>query len=159
MAVTVGRNVGARYERRLRRYFEYAVVVIVVSLLGVGMTERLSHLQGHVETLTLQSEVDTLRAAVVLEGIRKIRGTLPGSNPMELLEAPFQVYEGVTESVDIPELNLGVWIFDKTAGVLIYRAKHETTELPDNLPGRVLTLGVDRGNGDESDMYLVTGSQ
>ncbi|MEX0732037.1 MAG: hypothetical protein WED00_16900 [Aquisalimonadaceae bacterium] len=130
------------------------MVAVLVSMLGLAIMNRIEHLQSHVETLTLQTSVDAMRTAVALAAIGKRVPPAPGSNPVQLLEDRPAGYEGSADSVDIKEVAPGSWWFDEREGVLLYRTRHETAGLPNNLPGRVLLLKIVIEGEDKRRMWL-----
>lgn len=105
----------------MRRYYEFAVVVILVSILALVLLRALGVAQKDMEEAGVQAEVAAIRTQM-LEAVahrETFGGQLPKSdNPMEWIAA--RPYNYLGERDGIPEES-GVWYFDKNAKILVYR--------------------------------------
>ncbi len=105
----------------MRRYYEFALVVVVLGLISLFMLQRLNAVRDNMEEATVQSDVASMQMHL-LETIahREIfGGTLPASeNPVDWLPSPPRAYLGVLDQA--PAEN-SVWYFDQRQKVLVYR--------------------------------------
>lgn len=105
----------------MRRYYEFALVVILVCLLALVLLHALSAAQKEMEEAAVQAEVAAIRTQI-LEAVahrETFGGQLPLSeNPMDWIAAkPFN-YAGAWDAA--PQGG-GIWFFDKNGKVLVYR--------------------------------------
>nr|WP_224747028.1 prepilin-type N-terminal cleavage/methylation domain-containing protein [Pelovirga terrestris] len=109
---------------------ELAVVVLVISVVGLVALHYYYKLMVDIERTTMERDVSAMRTAIGLQIAAHYAGGRmaelegwTGGNPMVLLVAPPENYGGVVEQVDL-ELKKGRWYFDKSRGVLIYLARN-----------------------------------
>ena len=108
-------------------YFEFAVVAIILAILGGVMLQKMVFYQQEAERLAVDKMLGTLRAALAVEAAALyLRGKedqipqLAKKNPMDLLKLPPPNYLG---EIDDPKLALpaeGVWYFDRSSSTLSY---------------------------------------
>lgn len=105
----------------MRRYYEFAVVVIVVSLLALALMARFDQAQSDIEEAAVQAGFVAMRAQL-LEAVahrEAFGGALPASdNPADWLETPLHAYRG---ALDAPPAEHSVWYFDRVDRTLHYR--------------------------------------
>lgn len=109
---------------------ELAVVVLVISAVGLVALHYYYKLMVDIERTTMERDVSAIRSAIGLQiAAHYVAGKMTelegwtGGNPMELLVEPPDNYRGVIEQVDL-ELKKGSWYFDKSRGILIYLARN-----------------------------------
>ena len=107
------------------RKLEYFVVAVVLSVAVTVFLERVGSLQREIEEAAVQSEVSALRVEILdrLSHREVFGGPLPASeNPVDWAGRQPQPYAG---SLDGPPQETGVWYFDTSARVLVYRSRHD----------------------------------
>lgn len=105
----------------MRRYLEFAVVAIVLSVLGLVLTRSLGKVQRDMEEAGLQAEVAALRTQLIERVAHRetFGGQLPASdNPLDWVAARPANYLGEREGVPAETV---VWYYDKKLGELVYR--------------------------------------
>lgn len=112
---------------------ELAVVVVIIGTLFLFSYQKYLDLLIDVEKASVEQTVGVLRSAVgmkvakmVVDGKIGELKNYEGGNPIYLLaEVPIN-YEGeITDPQTLGE-RTGIWFFDKTAKLLIYRVKNRT---------------------------------
>lgn len=105
----------------MRRYYEFALVVVILGLISLFLLQRLNAVRDEMEEATVQSEV----ASMQMQLIEKIAhretfgGKLPASeNPVDWLSSPPRAYLG---SLDLAPAEVSVWYFDRSKKVMVYR--------------------------------------
>ncbi len=105
----------------MRRYYEFAVVVILVSILALVLLGALGTAQKDMEEAGVQAEAAAIRTQM-LETVahrETFGGQLPKSdNPMDWITARPYNYLGERDGMPAES---GVWYFDKNAKILAYR--------------------------------------
>lgn len=105
----------------MRRYYEFAIVVILISILALVLLRALGIAQKDMEEAGVQAEAAAMRTQI-LEAVahrETFGGKLPSSdNPMEWIAARPHNYIGEQNGAS-PER--GVWYFDKNTKILNYR--------------------------------------
>ncbi len=105
----------------MRRYYEFAVVVILVSILALVLLGALGTAQKDMEEAGVQAEAAAIRTQM-LETVahrETFGGQLPKSdNPMDWITARPYNYLGERDGMPVES---GVWYFDKNAKILAYR--------------------------------------
>lgn len=105
----------------MRRYYEFALVVILISVLALVLLRALGVAQKDMEEAGVQAEAAAIRTQI-LEAVahrETFGGQLPpGDNPMDWISA--RPYNYVGERNGVPAES-GVWFFDKNAKILVYR--------------------------------------
>lgn len=105
----------------MRRYYEFALVVILVSVLALVLLRSLGIAQKDMEEAGVQAEAASIRTQM-LEAVahrETFGGSLPKSdNPMDWIDA--RPYNYIGERDGTPKES-GVWFFDKNGKVLSYR--------------------------------------
>ena len=109
---------------------ELAVVILVISVVGLVALHYYYKLMVDIERTTMDRDLSAMRSAIGLQiaahyaagKMAELEGWT-GGNPMELLVDPPANYRGVVDSVD-SQLKNGNWYFDKSRGVLIYLARN-----------------------------------
>lgn len=105
----------------MRRYYEFAIVVVLISVLALVLLRALGVAQKDMEEAGVQAEAAAIRTQI-LETVahrETFGGQLPASdNPMLWIAA--RPYNYIGERDGVPG-ERGVWFFDKTTKILIYR--------------------------------------
>lgn len=105
----------------MRRYYEFALVVILVSIMALVLLRALGSAQSDMEEAGVQAEAAAIRTQL-LEAVahrETFGGQLPASdNPMDWIAA--RPYNYIGERGSMP-LESSVWYFDKNAKILAYR--------------------------------------
>lgn len=105
----------------MRRYYEFAVVVVVISVLALVLMKALGRAQGDMEEAMVQAEAAAIRAQLleVLAHREGFGGTLPKSdNPLDWVATVPPNYRG---ALDRSPAEKGIWYFDTGSGALVYR--------------------------------------
>ncbi|KXB30251.1 hypothetical protein AT959_12900 [Dechloromonas denitrificans] len=105
----------------MRRYYQFAVVVILVSILTLFLMQALGRAMSDMEEAGVQVEAAVIRTELleVLAHREIFGGELPKTdNPVEWVVSKPRNYLG---AVDKAPDESGVWYFDRQAGELIYR--------------------------------------
>lgn len=105
----------------VRRYIEFAVAAVIISVLFVILNGRLDEARKDVEEARMQSQVTALRLALLETAVHRqvSGGALPSSaNPMAWVDLAVENYVG--ERRGVPEEE-AVWYFDVEATELVYR--------------------------------------
>ena len=110
---------------------EFAVTVLVISIIGFVALHYYYKLMVDIERTTMERDLSAMRSAIGLQiAAHYASGRMAeledwtGGNPMELLVEPPANYIGVIEQVD-SELKNGSWYFDKSRGVLVYVVRND----------------------------------
>jgi hypothetical protein len=105
----------------MRRYYEFALVVVILGLISLFMLHRLNGVRDDMEEATVQSDVASMQMQL-LEKIahrETFGGSLPVSeNPVDWLPSPPRSYLG---GLDQAPAEASVWYFDLRQKVLVYR--------------------------------------
>jgi hypothetical protein len=105
----------------VRRYYEFALVVILVSIMALVLLRALGGAQSDMEEAGVQAEAAAIRTQL-LEAVahrETFGGQLPASdNPMDWIAA--RPYNYIGERGSMP-LESSVWYFDKNTKILAYR--------------------------------------
>lgn len=104
----------------MRRYFEFAVVVIIIAALGQAALSMLSRAQGDAEEARMQAEVMGVRAQLLEAAVHRetFGGSFPQSdNPMDWIVDRPSNYKG---ALDSPPPEKPSWYFDTQARELRY---------------------------------------
>jgi len=105
----------------MRRYYEFALVVILISVLALVLLRSLGLAQKDMEEAGVQAEAAAMRTQI-LEAVahrETFGGSLPSSdNPMEWIAARPYNYIGEQNGASTER---GVWYFDKNTKILNYR--------------------------------------
>lgn len=105
----------------MRRYYEFAVVVILVSILALVLMQALGRARSDMEEAGVQVEAAVIRTELqeVLVHRETYGGDLPKTdNPVEWGASKPRNYRGAVDKT--PE-ERAVWYFDQQARELIYR--------------------------------------
>lgn len=105
----------------MRRYYEFALVVIVIGVASLFLMERLNAVRDEMEDATVQTEVASIRSQLleVIAHRETFGGLLPNSeNPVDWLAVPIPKYQGAFDQA--PEAT-SVWYFDSQKKQLAYR--------------------------------------
>lgn len=105
----------------MRRYYEFALAVMLIGLLSLVLMQALQWTRRPLEEAGVQAEAAAIRAELLerLAHRETFGGALPGSdNPLDWTAARPANYLGVRDSV--PQ-QTGVWFFDTRTGELCYR--------------------------------------
>lgn len=105
----------------MRRYYEFAVVVILVSILGLVLLKALDGARDGLEEAGMQSDVAALRMGLIeVVAHREVAGgVLPMSdNPMDWVAYRPANYVG---ELDKTPGQKSVWYFDRQARMLVYK--------------------------------------
>ena len=105
----------------MRRYYEFALIVVIVSILATLLLYVLNDIQGDMEEAAVQAEVASIRSQLLERVAHReaFGGRLPDSdNPLEWITNRPPNYAG---ALDLPPANNGVWYFDTRSRELVYR--------------------------------------
>lgn len=115
----------------MRRYYEFALALIIVAVIFLFLLERLNRVRDDMEAAAVQAEFASMQMQL-LERIthREVfGGALPSSeNPVDWLAGAPKEYRGVLDSA--PQ-DVSVWYFDSRKKMLVYRFRdgHSATFL------------------------------
>ncbi|MFN4325341.1 MAG: hypothetical protein ACK4FP_05580 [Azonexus sp.] len=105
----------------MRRYYEFALVVVLVSILALVLLRALGGAQRDMEEAGVQAEAAAIRTQL-LESVahrEAFGGQFPVSdNPMDWIAS--RPYNYIGEQRAMPQES-GVWYFDINAKILVYR--------------------------------------
>lgn len=104
----------------MRRYYEFAVLVVILSICAILALGALSRAQKSAEETRLQVEVMSIRGQLMEVVVHRetFGGRLPQSdNPMEWIAEPPANYRG---AFNVMPDERGVWYFDNSAKQLVY---------------------------------------
>lgn len=105
---------------------EFVLVILLVSLLGGVLLDRLQFYQEQTEKAALEQTVGALRNALILQIAerlprgRQTLGELVASNPMEWLQTKPEKYLGDRFGPAPGEIPSGCWYFDLRDNTLVY---------------------------------------
>ncbi|MDP3539908.1 MAG: hypothetical protein Q8S26_14535 [Azonexus sp.] len=105
----------------MRRYYEFAVVIILLSILAVFLMQALGRARSDMEEAGVQAEVAAIRTELleVLVHRETFGGSLPKTdNPIDWVSSRPRNYLGVLDKA--PDAK-AVWYFNGQANELIYR--------------------------------------
>ena len=105
----------------MRRYYEFAVVVVLISILALVLLKALGRTSNEMEEASVQSEVSVIRIGLmeVVAHRETFSGSLPKSdNPLDWVATRPASYVGEVDGV--PDSKV-VWYFDRRARELVYR--------------------------------------
>lgn len=105
----------------MRRYYEFAIVVILIGILALVLLAALGRTGNEMEEAGVQAEVATIRLGLieVVAHRETFGGSLPKSdNPLDWVATRPAGYLGEVDGV--PE-SKAVWYFDRKARELVYR--------------------------------------
>jgi type II secretory pathway pseudopilin PulG len=133
----------------MRRYYEFAVVVVVISVLALVLMNALGRAQADMEEAMVQAEAAAIRSQLleVLAHREGFGGTLPKSdNPLDWVATVPPNYRGALDGV--PE-EKRIWYFDTGLGELVYRFQngHSARFRLSREAGRTESRGVLAGVG------------
>ena len=105
----------------MRRYFEFAVVAVLISVLALVLLQALWRAGSEMEEASVQADVSAIRVGLmeVVAHRETFGGSLPKSdNPVDWVASRPANYLGEVDGV--PD-NKAVWYFDRKARELVYR--------------------------------------
>jgi hypothetical protein len=105
----------------MRRYLEFAVVILVISVLALILWKAIGRAGDELEEARMQADVSAIRIGLMeVVAQRQINGGgLPKSdNPVDWVATPPGAYLGEMDGV--PDAS-SVWYFDSRAKELVYR--------------------------------------
>jgi len=105
----------------MRRYYEFAVVVVIISILAVLLMHALGRTRSNMEEAGVQAEAAAIRNELleVVAHRESFGGNLPKTdNPVDWVATKPHNYLGEVEAVPNEK---AVWYFDQQAHELIYR--------------------------------------
>lgn len=110
--------------------FELIVAMIVISLIGLVLLDRLQYYQEQAEKTAMEQTLTILRVALqIKKGELMARGEesqiagLAKENPMNWLSRTPANYAGETDGAS-PSVAAGDWYYDRRAQTLVYKVKH-----------------------------------
>lgn len=119
----------SRAHQRGASKFEFAIVVILVSILVGVAANRISLVRGRYEAVAMQGVLGALRstlgialAARIVQAPASI-DALDGCNPFDLLQGLPGNYGGVITKADGGTLRPGHWYFDAASKTVVYRVR------------------------------------
>lgn len=104
----------------MRRYFEFAVVVILVSLLALFLLQSLGRAKSDMEEAGVKAVAAAIRTELleVLAHREAFGGSLPDSdNPVDWVPTRPRDYLGAVDEVPMAK---SVWYFERRTGELVY---------------------------------------
>ena len=113
-------------------FFELAVVIAIISILGAVALNYYYKLLVDVERTSMEHDLGVMRSAISMQvaghfvagnmaGLKK----LVNSNPMDLLAEKPNNYLGVIDHYKIEDIEKGSWFFDSKAGILVYTVRNQ----------------------------------
>lgn len=105
----------------MRRYYEFAVAVVLISVLALVLMKALGRTSNEMEEAGVQAEVAAIRIGLmeVVAHRETFGGSLPKSdNPLDWVASRPASYVGEVDGVPDSE---AVWYFDRRARELVYR--------------------------------------
>ena len=105
----------------MRRYYEFAVVVILIGILALVLLKALGRMGNEMEEAGVQAEVAAIRMGLieVVAHRETFGGSLPKSdNPLDWVATRPERYLG---EVDGTPDSTSVWYYDRRARELVYR--------------------------------------
>ena len=105
----------------MRRYYEFAIVVLLISVLALVLLKALGRAGSEMEEASVQADAAAIRVGLmeVVAHRETFGGSLPKSdNPVDWVASRPANYLGEVDSV--PD-NKAVWYFDRKARELVYR--------------------------------------
>jgi len=104
----------------MRRYFEFAIAILVVAVLALALMAALGRLQGDMEDAAMQAEAAAIRAELLERVVHRetFGGSLPASdNPLDWVSTRPANYLGATDS---EPARRSVWYFNERSRELVY---------------------------------------
>lgn len=104
----------------MRRYYEFAVIVVLVSVLALLLMRALDRARGDMEETIVQSEAAAMRIGLieVVAHREAFGGELPkSSNPVDWVATKPANYVGEFDSVPNSR---SVWYFDRSSNELVF---------------------------------------
>ncbi|AXS80579.1 hypothetical protein [Dechloromonas sp. HYN0024] len=105
----------------MRRYYEFSIAVVIISVLAIVLWRAIGQAGGELEEARMQSDVSAIRIGLmeVVAHRETFGGGLPRSdNPIDWVGTAPGGYLGVTDGV--PDQK-SVWYFDRKTKELVYR--------------------------------------
>lgn len=105
----------------MRRYYEFAVAVVLISVLALVLMKALGRTSNEMEEAGVQAEVAAIRIGLmeVVAHRETFGGSLPKSdNPLDWVASRPASYVGEVDGVPDAE---AIWYFDRRARELVYR--------------------------------------
>lgn len=105
----------------MRRYYEFAVAVVLISVLALVLMKALGRTSNEMEEAGVQAEVAAIRIGLmeVVAHRETFGGSLPKSdNPLDWVASRPANYVGEVDGVPDAE---AIWYFDRRARELVYR--------------------------------------
>ena len=105
----------------MRRYYEFAVVVVLISILALVLLKALGRASNEMEEAGVQADVAAIRIGLmeVVAHRETFGGSLPKSdNPLDWVASRPGNYLGEMDGVSDSK---AVWYFDRQARELVYR--------------------------------------
>lgn len=105
----------------MRRYYEFAVAVIVLGILALFLMQALGRARSDMAEAGVQVEAAVIRTELleVLAHREMYGGDLPKSdNPVDWVASKPRNYRGAFDQAPVER---AVWYFDRQAGELVYR--------------------------------------
>jgi len=107
--------------------FEFIVLVVLASVMGVGLADRLSYYQELTEKTVMEATVRNMRSGLLMRRAELlIQENIPETakllkqNPVTWLESPPINYVGELSAERSQAVPPGSWYFDTTAWELVY---------------------------------------
>ncbi|MBV8500800.1 MAG: hypothetical protein JO006_03700 [Paucibacter sp.] len=137
----------------MRRHLEFAVVVLVFSVLFIQLLRALDTMAEAADEADFQIEVSTLRTQLleIVVHHEMIGGSLPTSaNPMAWIQGmPLRHYAGELDAIPAAR---SLWYFDYRSQLLVYRFRDGHTARfrltrqagPGDRPGALAGVGLQR---------------
>jgi prepilin-type N-terminal cleavage/methylation domain-containing protein len=156
-------------EQRGFSLLELVVVIILVVMLFLVAADRLLPLRGQAEATHVAVMIGTLRSSlglvtaerIVNHGLPAVR-ELADSNPMDLLQQPYERYAGEFDSPATADVRPGAWYFDRSTSALSYRVRfpqylEDSAQAPVELRWRVTVQVEQRDNPTGNTEQHITG--
>ena len=105
----------------MRRYYEFAIVIVLLGILAVVLMQALGKVRGEMEEAGVQMEAAAIRSELIEVVVHRetFGGVLPKSdNPVEWVATTPRDYRGAVDQA--PEED-AVWYFDRSTKELVYR--------------------------------------
>lgn len=131
----------------MRRYYEFALLIVIIGILATLLLWALYDVQGNMEEAGVQAEVAGIRTQLIETVAHReaFGGQLPNSdNPLDWVSNPPANYVGPLGRMPS---ETGVWYFDTQAKELVYRFRD----------GHVACFRLSRAAGKESGRGVLAG--
>jgi prepilin-type N-terminal cleavage/methylation domain-containing protein len=152
----------SRFNQRGFTFLELAVVISIISILGVVALNYYYKLLVDIERTSMARDLGVMRSAISMQVAGHfVAGDMAGleklvdSNPMDLLAEKPNNYLGVISHYTLDEIEKGSWFYDSGSQTLIYLVRNQVyfetgLEGPARARFKIMPVYSDRPGGDKS---------